>query len=287
MSKIPIPKKSTVVPADDDSSDSEGLVPKFDLSDFNLEDSYDEDEDEDEGGYRDSDDDSDDDSDEDSEDSEEFISVTSELGKLISSARNKIPARQSVVPTLLPKKTGIEPIRPPPPKVGGLKLEISPAFSPVKTQPLQLAPKSAQTILAQTKNVPQRTVSLPIRQTQGLTLSITQPKSAPVPLKSPADIAAILSKMPGINVSYVTPTPDNVVPDINDLLHVEADETTNDFEVRRQLTLKLASIPGYKLNNVTAVTAAIMMMKKAKLGLMYDVDIESAISYLTSILQKY
>ena len=72
--------------------------------------------------------------------------------------------------------------------------------------------------------------------------------------------------------------------DINDILHKETDETPEDFEARRRLTLRLTSIPNYKINNATAVTAGLMMMKKAKLGITYEPDIESALSYLTSLI---
>jgi hypothetical protein len=92
--------------------------------------------------------------------------------------------------------------------------------------------------------------------------------------------------MQGISVATLTPYPAQIPADINELLQKETDETPEDFEARRRLTLQLASIQDYKLNNVSAVTAGLMMMKKAKLGLTYEQDVEAALSYLTSLLQR-
>ena len=106
------------------------------------------------------------------------------------------------------------------------------------------------------------------------------------PAATTLDVNAILTNMPGITVSTVTPPPGHVPADINDLLKKETDETTEDFEARRRLTLQLASIPDYKLNNVAAVTAGLIMMKKSKLGVSYDPDVEAAITYLTALLNR-
>jgi hypothetical protein len=144
------------------------------------------------------------------------------------------------------------------------------------------------------------TANIPIIQTTGLKLAptpqvpvlagVVAPTPVPLlPAQPPAktlDVAAILAKLPGITVATVTPAPGQVQPDINDLLKKETDETPEDFEARRVLTLKLASIPDYKLNNATAVTAALIMMKKAKLGVTYDPDVEAAIAYLTELLKR-
>lgn len=114
-----------------------------------------------------------------------------------------------------------------------------------------------------------------------------QPTIATLPPRSipkTVDVEAILSKMPGISVTAVAPS--QVPADINDYVRKEADETPEDFEARRRITLKLSSIPDYKLNNTTAVVAGSIMMRKAKLGLTYDPDVEAAISYLTALLQR-
>jgi hypothetical protein len=122
----------------------------------------------------------------------------------------------------------------------------------------------------------------------GLTLTPTVPGIPVVqaPIAKTVDVEAILAKMPGVTVTGVTPVPGQVAPNVNDLLKQETDETAEDFEARSRLTLKLVAIPDYKLNNVTAVTAAHMMMKKSKLGLTYDPEVESALAYLTGLLQR-
>ena len=167
----------------------------------------------------------------------------------------------TVAPTVIPQLGGMIP------QLGGM---IPNTFTPG--------------IIQTTQNVPL------IPQLQGL--AITPPTTVPAPIlpaQPPAktiDVAAILEKMQGISVATVTPSPAQIPADINDLLQKEADETPEDFEARRRLTLQLASIPDYKLNNSTAVTAGLIMMKKAKLGLTYDPDVEAAVSYLTSLLQR-
>ena len=100
------------------------------------------------------------------------------------------------------------------------------------------------------------------------------------------DVESILSKMPGISVTGITPPPSQVPVDINDIIQKEDDESDDDFEARRRLTLLLASIPDYRLNNATAVTAGHIMMKKSKLGVTYDSDVESAIAYLVALMQR-
>jgi len=82
------------------------------------------------------------------------------------------------------------------------------------------------------------------------------------------------------------PSSKNLVANIEDMLHRDSDETFEDYQSRKVLTLKLASIPDYTLNNATAVTIASMMMKKAKLGLVYDANVEKAIYYLLGLLHR-
>ena len=114
----------------------------------------------------------------------------------------------------------------------------------------------------------------------------------PVPILTPGqvvrpstqlNIEQLLAKMPGV---YTTLPAGLVVTDINDILKQDVDETAEDFEARRRLTLQLANIPDYPLNPVSAVTIGQMMMKKARLGLAYDQDMEAALSYLTELLRR-
>lgn len=98
-----------------------------------------------------------------------------------------------------------------------------------------------------------------------------------------ANIEQLLAKMPGI---YTTSPAGVVTTDINDLLKQNGDESLEDFEARRRLTLQLAAIPDYPLNPVSATTIGQMMMKKARQGVTYDVDMENALTYITSLLQR-
>jgi hypothetical protein len=75
-------------------------------------------------------------------------------------------------------------------------------------------------------------------------------------------------------------------PTIEDVICREGWETLQEFEARKILTLKLASIQDYKINNMSAVVIASMMMKKAKLGLEYDENIERSITYLMDLLKR-
>ena len=98
-----------------------------------------------------------------------------------------------------------------------------------------------------------------------------------------ANIEQLLAKMPGV---YTTSPSGVVMTDINDLLKQDVDESPEDFEARRRLTLQLAAIPDYPLNPVSATTIGQMMMKKARQGVTYDVDMENALSYITALLQR-
>ena len=91
-------------------------------------------------------------------------------------------------------------------------------------------------------------------------------------------------KVLGLNVANLTSVPEQIQPEINQLLLKEIDETLDDFEARKQLTYKILSV--ITLNNVTAVTVGFMMMKQAKLGLKYDSEIEEAIIYIRNLLLK-
>jgi hypothetical protein len=115
---------------------------------------------------------------------------------------------------------------------------------------------------------------------------LTDTKSQGGPVDKTIDIKSLLSNLPGITISGVTKVPGQEDANIEDLLKKEADESPEDFEARKILTLKLAAIEDYKLNNVTAVTVAHMMMKKSRLGLAYDTGVESALSYLSDLLMR-
>ena len=75
-------------------------------------------------------------------------------------------------------------------------------------------------------------------------------------------------------------------PTIEDIICRETWESLQEFQARKILTLKLEAIPDYKINNMTAVVIASMMMKKAKLGLEYDENVEKSITYLMELLGR-
>jgi hypothetical protein len=111
--------------------------------------------------------------------------------------------------------------------------------------------------------------------------------SGPKPLVSKIlDVEAELKKIPGMSIMGITESPGIIKPDINDILKREENETENDFEIRRRLTLKLASSPHFKINNSTAVVVATMMTNKAKLGLVYEENVEAVLDELKKALQQ-
>lgn len=197
--------------------------------------------------------------------------------------------------TIVPKQTTIPQVPQVPTAVG---LTLAPRPQVPQTNPI---PQLAGFVVApQAPNVVQinkPTTQAPIiPQLAGLTLApnvvqpvVTAPLTPALAGQPPAktvDVATILAKMPGITVATATSPAAQATADINDLVQNEADEIPEDFEARRRLTLKLASIPDYKLNNTTAVTAGHLLMKKSKLGVNYDPDVEAALAYLTALLQR-
>jgi hypothetical protein len=90
----------------------------------------------------------------------------------------------------------------------------------------------------------------------------------------------ILSKLNGLNITL----PDgNIGININDIINKNVDENERDFEIRKRLTKNLLNIElintKEKINTITAINIGNMIMKKCKLGLKYDVDTESVITY--------
>jgi hypothetical protein len=100
------------------------------------------------------------------------------------------------------------------------------------------------------------------------------------------DIDELIIKMPGLTIQGVSPSLMVVGADVNDLFQKETGESDADYEARRILTLKIVSIPDFKVNNATALTLGYLMFKKAKLGLNYDPDIEHALMYIGNLLQR-
>lgn len=137
-----------------------------------------------------------------------------------------------------------------------------------------------QATLPQVGLVPRTTPQIP--QLGGLKVNTPQLSTAP----KAVDIEVLLAKMPGVNITGLTPAIGTTAVDVKDMLQKEADESDEDFTSRSTLTIQLASIPDYKINTAAAVTAGHLMMKKSRLGVKYDDDIEVALSYLIGLLQR-
>jgi hypothetical protein len=83
-----------------------------------------------------------------------------------------------------------------------------------------------------------------------------------------------------------TPNPPAVPASIDDLLTKDADESADAFEARRRLTVRLATLPDYKLGPVTAITVGRMLVNRANLGTTYTPDAETALNYLVALLER-
>lgn len=68
--------------------------------------------------------------------------------------------------------------------------------------------------------------------------------------------------------------------DIHSFLVQNSDESAEDFESRRRLSIIINTIPGLPLTAMTSVVVAYCMLKKSKLGNTYEPSVESAISYI-------
>jgi hypothetical protein len=114
------------------------------------------------------------------------------------------------------------------------------------------------------------------------------PKSTTTKAKvsSPEQAEALLSNPKSLGLTTRIIKGDMNV-DIHNLLVKENTETVLEFVIRKELTLKLANIPNYKINANAAVTLGFLMMKKLKLGVTYSVKIEEVIGYVTGLLQQY
>jgi hypothetical protein len=72
---------------------------------------------------------------------------------------------------------------------------------------------------------------------------------------------------------------------ISALLVRDVSESEEDFELRKRLALSFANLTVPKINDLTAVTAARMVVNKAKLGVTYSEREEIALNYLLRLIQ--
>lgn len=95
----------------------------------------------------------------------------------------------------------------------------------------------------------------------------------------------LLTNLPGINVLGVSAYIHDDEIDLDDLLVQEFNESPRDFEARRRLTIQLANIQDFKLNNVSALVAGKMILKKINIGISYSDDIENVLNQLLSMIE--
>ena len=97
------------------------------------------------------------------------------------------------------------------------------------------------------------------------------------------EIDLILQNMPGINIS------DNPVnyqrENIDDLLQKESQESLKDFNIRKEITLKINNIKDPKIKNSTCVVIGLMITKKLRFGIKYEENIENLIKYILDVLK--
>lgn len=122
---------------------------------------------------------------------------------------------------------------------------------------------------------------------------IVLPKQVQLPKKpesktgksySDQEISSIVQTMSGINVKNNKIDYDRL--NINDFLQKETQESDRDFKMRKDFTLKIASIENLKIENSTIVVLGSMLTKKLRFGIKYDEKVESLISYILELLRK-
>jgi hypothetical protein len=94
------------------------------------------------------------------------------------------------------------------------------------------------------------------------------------------DVDTILNNLSNMNIAGVTPSNSVVTTNVADLLRQEASESDEDFQARKQITLKLTTLSKIQMNAVTLLNVGSMIHKKMKLGLTYEPKIEEAINHL-------
>lgn len=122
----------------------------------------------------------------------------------------------------------------------------------------------------------------PIPNIKGLNISTTD--KAPVIVKkyNSNEIDLMTKNMPGINIGkeYKKAVGFN----ISDLLEKEAAESIKDFQIRTEITTKIANIKDPKISDLSSVILGLMITKKLRYGVKYDENIELLIKFLMSLM---
>lgn len=73
--------------------------------------------------------------------------------------------------------------------------------------------------------------------------------------------------------------------DINTLIIQDEHESDIDFNIRKELTLKISNNMYYPLNNMTSIVMARMLCNKMKLGVTYDDEVEIILEKIISYIK--
>jgi hypothetical protein len=72
--------------------------------------------------------------------------------------------------------------------------------------------------------------------------------------------------------------------DITNIIIQDDYESDYDFQVRKDITLKIHNNKHYPLNNIMTVTCGRMLCNKMKLGVTYSPDVEKVLDMITSYI---
>lgn len=125
---------------------------------------------------------------------------------------------------------------------------------------------------------------IPIPRLPGMNLSkqIAEPPKKLTKVYNTEEIEEIIKQMPGINLSNKLINYER--EDITDLLEKEAQESLKDFNVRKEITIKISNIKKVEIKNSTSVVLGLMIAKKLRFGIKYDENIEVLIKDILAML---
>lgn len=167
-----------------------------------------------------------------------------------------------------------------------LKLEDSDESENSESSDVDITLKTTMIFPKKGQNVNKIQSIVPIPQLKGIVL----PKQKPLivlPKKNvrkydAEEIELILQKMPGINVS------DNPInydrQNIYDLLEKESQESIKDFNIRKDITIKIHNIENLKIKNSTCIVLGLMIAKKLRFGIKYDDNTEILVKDILAML---
>jgi predicted DNA binding CopG/RHH family protein len=125
---------------------------------------------------------------------------------------------------------------------------------------------------------------IPIPRLPGMNLSkqTVEPPKKLTKVYNTEEIEEIIKQMPGINLSNKLVNYER--EDITDLLEKEAQESVKDFNVRKEITIKISNIEKVEIKNSTSVVLGLMIAKKLRFGIKYDENGEVLIKDILAML---